>query len=80
MATATKQRIMDALDELPGDSVAVVAEFVDYLRAKALARPAERPSKRVVRLGGLWKGYQFSEQEIADARAEVWTGLGQEPE
>jgi hypothetical protein len=37
-------------------------------------------SSRVVRLGGLWQGYTFSEQEIDEARHEAWAGLGREPE
>lgn len=80
MVTAAKKRIIEALDGLPGESVAVVAEFVDYLRAKALARPVELPSERVVKLGGLWQGYTFSEQEIDEVRNEAWAGLGRAPE
>ena len=77
MNAAAKRQIIQALDELPDESVATVAEFVDFLRAKAVAGPAASRT-RPVALGGLWKGYSFSEQEIDDARREAWSGLGQQ--
>lgn len=80
MGTAAKQKIIEALDELPGDSIAAVAEFVDFLRAKALTRPGPSGAGRTVTLGGLWKGYSFSEGDIDAARAEAWRGLGKEVE
>ena len=56
-----------------------IAEFVDFLRAKAVAGPAARTPARVVKLGGLWKGHTFSEEDINEARSEVWSALGREP-
>ncbi|WP_437671878.1 hypothetical protein [Sorangium sp. So ce131] len=76
MSTAAKQKIIEALEELPGDSLAAVAEFVDFLRAKALTQPGASGTGRPVTLGGLWKGYSFSEEGIDAARTEAWSGLG----
>jgi hypothetical protein len=78
MSAAAKHQIIRTLDDLPEQSLAAVAEFVDFLRAKAVARPAV-PEARVAKLGGLWKGHAFSLQEIDEARAEAWSGLGREP-
>jgi hypothetical protein len=79
MAAAAKQKIIEALEELPGESLDAVSEFVDFLRAKALARTAGSASVRAVKLGGLWKGHSFSEEDIEAARAEAWSGLGKDP-
>ena len=78
MASSPKQKIIETLDILPGDSLTTVAEFVDFLRAKAIGRPSApvaQPAKDA-KLGGLWSGVAFSETEIAEARAEAWSGLG----
>ena len=76
MSAAAKRLILQTLDDLPDESVAVVAELVDFLRAKALTGV---PQPRLAKLGGLWKGHAFSEQEIDDTRREAWSGLGEEP-
>lgn len=75
--TATKIRIIRALDDLPLESLRTVAEFVEFLRAKVGAPMHPAPTlPRVVKLGGLWRGYSFSEEEIRAARREAWAGLG----
>lgn len=79
MSTAAKQQIIQTLDDLPEQSLAAVAEFVDFLRAKAVAGPVVRAPARVAKLGGLWKGHAFSEEEIDEARGEAWAGLGRDP-
>jgi hypothetical protein len=40
MSATAKHRIIQALDELPEQSLATIAELVDLLRAKAVAGPA----------------------------------------
>ncbi|MCC6552859.1 MAG: DUF2281 domain-containing protein [Polyangiaceae bacterium] len=79
MSTAAKQRILETIEELPEQSLTAVAEFAEFLRAKAVAGPMASPPARVAKLGGLWKGHAFSEQEIDEARGEAWSGLGREP-
>jgi hypothetical protein len=76
--SVAKRQIIETLDELPDESVAAVAEFVDFLRAKTLRRPAVQ-RERTAGLGGLWAGHTFSEQAIDEARSEAWSGLGREP-
>jgi hypothetical protein len=73
MSAAVKRQIILSLDDLPEQSLAAVAEFVDFLRAKAVAGPAV-PQARIAKLGGLWKGHAFSEQDIDEARSEAWAG------
>ena len=74
-STSTKTQIVRALDDLPPESLISVAEFVEFLRAKATQTP--RTPQRVVKLGGLWKGYSFSEEDLRAARREAWASLGQ---
>ncbi len=74
---ANKTQIIRELDYLPPESLATVAEFVAFLHARAdeQPRPLRRP-RRVVKLGGLWQGYSFSEEDIRAARRDAWVGLG----
>jgi len=72
-AVPLKTKIVQALDDLPPESLTVVADFVEFLRAKAAPQPQP---KRITRLGGLWQGYTFSEADIQAARHEVRAGLG----
>ena len=73
---STKTQIVRALDDLPPESLASVAEFVEFLRAKVGVKRPVQSARRVVKLGGLWQGYSFSEEDIRAARREVWADLG----
>jgi len=73
---AAKQKILDALDDLPESSLDTVAEFVDYLRAKALKRPLPPPDQPPAGLGGLWKGITISAEDIDEARHNTWSSFG----
>lgn len=76
LSHATKTQIVRALDELSPESLAAVGEFVEFLRAKVgKSSPFSRPP-RTIKLGGLWTGYSFSEEDIRAARREVWASLG----
>ncbi|MDH7487203.1 MAG: hypothetical protein QHJ81_13115 [Anaerolineae bacterium] len=69
-----KAEIISALDILPPESLRLLREFVAFLRSQ-VRQPA--PQERVVKLGGLWDGYTFTEEEITAARREAWAGLGE---
>lgn len=79
MSATAKRQIIRALDDLPEQSLAAVAEFVGFLRAKAAAEAAAGAPTRIAALGGLWKGHSFSEHDIDEARREAWSGLGRHP-
>jgi len=74
----SKQRIIESLDDLPNDSLSALAEFAEYLRAKALTpRPAAVvESNQSMPLGGLFKGHRFEESDFAATRNEAWKALG----
>ena len=73
-AAMLKLEITSALDFLPPDSLRLLRDFVAFLRSR-VAQPVSQ--ERIVKLGGLWKGYTFTEEEITAARQEVWSSLGE---
>lgn len=69
----TKDQIIAALDELPPETLSAVGEFIEFLRFKS-----GQPPKRLIRLGGLWRNLPpITEQDIADARREMWSNFGE---
>jgi len=70
MSTAIdKQQIYQALENLPPESLAQVARCVERLQAK---QPRKAEPQPVAGLEGLWEGVQFTEEDIAQARREMW--------
>ena len=64
----TKEQIIRALDELTPESLREVQQYLDFLRFKNQRGKCEPTAA----LGGLLDGYQFTEQDIAQARREMW--------
>lgn len=53
MSSAAKRQILEALDDLPEQSLVTVAELIDFLRAKALGGPiVGAPQPPAARGGG----------------------------
>jgi hypothetical protein len=71
----TYQDIYQQILELPQESLVELAKFIEVLRFKtgesATETKAEKPL-RIIKLGGLLKGYDFSPELIAEARREMW--------
>jgi hypothetical protein len=71
----TYQDIYQQIAELPQESLVELAKFIEFLRFKmgesATETKAEKPL-RIIKLGGLLKGYDFSPEFIAEARREMW--------
>lgn len=79
MSTTVIERtaIHQAIDRLPDDALPDLADFIE--RLKSGIRRQERPRfKEVISLEGLWEGYDFSPEFIAEARRELWRGMGRE--
>jgi len=66
--TVTKEQIIYILDKLPPESLREVQQFIDFLRFKS----QKRTDEPAVAIGGLLKGYRFNEEDIAQARREMW--------
>ncbi|MBC8264821.1 MAG: hypothetical protein H8E47_11930 [Anaerolineales bacterium] len=71
----TYQDICQQIEELSQASLVELAKYVEFLRFKAgesaTETKAEKPL-RIIKLGGLLKGYDFSPEFIAEARREMW--------
>jgi hypothetical protein len=71
----TYQDIYQQILELPQESLVELAKFIEFLRFKAGESAAETKAEkplRIIKLGGLLKGYDFSPELIAEARREMW--------
>lgn len=70
-STATKEQILQTLDELPEESLIEVSQFLDYLKFKAMKSPLS--PKRVVKPGGLWEDIPFdvTDDEVRELRRAV---------
>lgn len=73
--TLIHQEIYQALQSLPTDSLKEVWQFIEFMRFKK----SEVAEARLVKLGGLLANYNvdFSEDDISQARNEVWHNLGE---
>lgn len=70
-----KTEIRSILDLLPPASLQSLYEFSAFLQTKAEQADTQRP---VIRLGGLWADTpEITEEDIADARREMWGHFGE---
>ncbi len=75
----THQEIYQQISELPQESLADLAKYIEFLRFKADKSSSETEEEaeeekplRIIKLGGLLEGYDFSPEFIAEARREMW--------
>ena len=64
----TKEQIIHALDEISPEGLREVQQFLEFLRFKHQQQVCEP----AIALSGLLDGYRFSEEDIAQARREMW--------
>jgi hypothetical protein len=73
---ALTQELQQQVAELPPESLPELEEFIKFLRFKFQARKPKAAksssSLKIVKLGGLLKGYDFSPELLAEARREMW--------
>jgi len=73
LAMGTKEAVVNALDELSPENVSELISFIEFLRFKSQKQPP-----RLIKLGGLWQGLPpVSEDDIAEARREMWGRFGE---
>ncbi len=71
-----KKDLVEALDDLPPEALSEVASFVDYQRFKHGKRSEDKPPYRPVALGGILKDIEIGDQDIEEARREMWGRFG----
>jgi hypothetical protein len=66
----TREELLNLIRRLPEDQLS---------KAGALLRPLEEhgPPYKPVPLGGILKGYEITEADIAEARKEMWGNFGE---
>jgi len=73
LAMDRKEDVVNALDDLPPESVSELIAFIEFLRFKSQKQPP-----RLIKLGGLWQDLPpVSENDIAEARREMWGQFGE---
>ena len=69
------EEIIQSLKQLPLDKALEVLDFVEFLKTQH-KHPSELiQQKKVVRLKGLWRGFEPTDEEIQQARKEIWKHL-----
>jgi len=74
-AAIISQQIIQQIKGLPKDSLDDLATYVEFLRFKAQKTQQVESSDerlRIVKLGGLLKGYDVSPERLAEVRREMW--------
>lgn len=66
-----QQQIINTIRQLPEQKLVEVVDFVTFLKEKY--HPF--PKKNIVKLGGLWEGFELTDKEIQEARKEIWQHL-----
>lgn len=66
-----KHQILDIIKDLPEDKLTEVFDFVSFLKERYITET----KKKIVKLSGLWKGYEPSDEEIKKSRKEMWEHL-----
>ncbi|GAK60956.1 hypothetical protein U27_00854 [Candidatus Vecturithrix granuli] len=67
--------IISALDSLPEESLQLLFDFVAFLQVRSKPATQQKP---VIKLGGLWEGTAtITDEDIAEARLEMWGNLGE---
>jgi len=78
----TNKQVSESIKSLPDEGLGELANFVEYLRFKYQDKTRKGRSRgqvtRLKDLKGILKGYDFSPEDIAQARRELWVGLGRE--
>jgi hypothetical protein len=78
---STRERIAALLDGLPDEALKDIVTFLEFQHHKLAKHQAEakpKPRYRPTPMGGLWKGANITEEDIAQARREMWGNFGEE--
>ena len=71
-----KEKIHQLVDSLPPERLDAAEILMEQLRRET--RVSVKDGKLIVQLGGLWKGVEITEEDIAEARREMWGRLGED--
>jgi hypothetical protein len=71
----TPQQIYQSVMDLPGERLQEVWQFIEFVKFKE----EHRVPKKIVKLGGLLREHHLNitEDDIAQARKEMWGNVGE---
>jgi hypothetical protein len=74
-STISPQKVYNKLKELPEEKLIEVWQFLEFMKF----RDSQAPPERIIKLGGLLSEYKIdiTEDDIAQARKEMWGNLGE---
>jgi len=73
------KKIYEQAQALPDESLLELARYIEFLKFKARKSTSKQGVKRplrIVKLGGILEGYDFSLELLAEARREMWQNFG----
>ena len=70
-AATTKERIVALLDDMPDEALTEIVSFIEFQRFK-MANEPKAPRFKPTPMGGLWTGVEITNEDIAEARREMW--------
>ena len=76
-SAALAQQIYKQIQDLPEESLVELARYIEFLRfnssvSRRGAKPTRSRPLKIVKLGGILKGYDFPPELLAEARREMW--------
>lgn len=72
-----KERIVQALDTLPEETLSEVMTFVEYLEYRQTHPHGNDTPYVPIQLEGLWEGIDISPEDIDEVRDEMWANFGE---
>lgn len=71
--TITPEDIYEQIRDLSEESLRELSRYVEILHRKEHTTNGETSQPLdIVHLEGIWEGYEFSSEDIAQARREMW--------
>ena len=67
-----RERILALVEALPEEALPNVVSFLETERERLANRGQDKRPYIPTPMGGLWRGAKITEQDIAEARREMW--------
>lgn len=74
LAKQYQQEIINNIKHLPKEKLIELVDFSHFLK-EHYGINTNNSNKKIVKLGGLWKGIEINENEIKKTRKRIWEKL-----
>lgn len=73
------KKIYDQVQRLPEESLTDLTRYLEFLLFASQKTPPPEPTPerplKIIRLGGILKGYEVSREQLKQARQDMWHSL-----